>query len=84
MGEVAYKLALPEYAKIHPVIHVSQLRVALPPSTEVMPELPVLDEDLLPLQVPTAILEKRLLQHGHRQVEQGKIQWSGFPASLAI
>lgn len=83
VGGVAYKLDLPDHAKIHPVIHVSQLRSGLPPSTPVMPELPVLDEDMLPLQVPLAILEKRQIRRGHRQVEQGKIHWSGFPTSLA-
>ena len=48
-----------------------------------MPELLVLDEDLLPLQVPEAILQKRRVQRGARQVKQVLVQWSGFPASLA-
>ena len=58
VGEVAYKLALPEAARIHPVIHVSKLRLGVPPLTEVMPELPTLDKDLLPLQVPEQILQR--------------------------
>ncbi|VAH54334.1 unnamed protein product [Triticum turgidum subsp. durum] len=48
-----------------------------------MPELPVLDEDLLPLQVPEAVLQKRRVQRGARQVKQVLVQWSGFPTSLA-
>ena len=83
VGEVAYKLTLSEHAKIHPVIHVSQLQASLPPATSAMPELPILDEDLLPLQVPAAILRKRRVQRGARQVKQVPMQWSGFPASLA-
>lgn len=83
VGEVAYRLALPEQARIHPVIHVSQLRAAVPPSSTIMPELPTLDEDLLQSQVPTAILQRRTVQRGARQVDQVLVQWSGFPSSLA-
>lgn len=83
VSEVAYKLALPEHAKIHPVVHVSQLRAAVPPSTTIMPELPTLDEDLLPLQVPEAILQRRVVQRRTRQAEQALVHWSGFPTSLA-
>lgn len=34
VGGTSYKLQLPESCKIHPVIHVSQMRHAVPPSTE--------------------------------------------------
>lgn len=67
---MAYKLALPEQAKIHLVVHVSQLRAAVPPTTMIMSELPTLDKDLLPFQVPEAILQRRSLRRGTRQVEQ--------------
>ena len=82
VGEVAYKLNLPPQAKIHPVIHVSQLRAGVPPSTTVMPELAVLAEDLLPLQVPASILQRRQVLRGVRQVPLVLVHWSGFPASL--
>lgn len=83
IGEVAYRLDLPQQAKIHPVIHVSQLRAGVPPDTPIMPELPVLDEDLLPFQVPAEILQRRTAQRGTRQVQQVLVHWSGFPSSLA-
>lgn len=48
-----------------------------------MPELSVLDEDLLAFQVPAAILQRRQVLRGAKQVDQVLVQWSGFPSSLA-
>ncbi|XP_020190538.1 uncharacterized protein [Aegilops tauschii subsp. strangulata] len=73
VGEVVYRLALPEHAKIHPVIHVSQLHAGVPPDTQIMPELPVLDEDVLPFQVPATILQRRDVQR-----ESGKYRKCWF------
>ena len=36
VGGTSYKLQLPEGCRLHPVIHISQLRRAIPPSTEVL------------------------------------------------
>ena len=55
LGPVAYKLALPESCSIHPVIHVSQLKKALPSSVSVA-QLP---DQLDGLQVPQKILQRR-------------------------
>jgi hypothetical protein len=80
VGATSYKLDLPESCKIHPVIHVSQLRQAVPPSTEVHAELPA---PAATVPEPVAVLETRLYQHGRASRPQVLIQWLGQPASLA-
>lgn len=39
VGKVSYQLKLSETSKVHPVLHVSLLRGALPPDTTVAPDL---------------------------------------------
>jgi hypothetical protein len=80
VGEVAYRLALPESSRIHPVIHVSQLKKAIGPNIQVQPVLP---SPLDILQVPVRILQRRLRQQGPIAVGQALVQWSGQPEALA-
>lgn len=62
IGEVAYRLELPATSKIHPVIHVSQLKRAIGANVQVQPILP---SPLDVLQVPTRILQRCLRQQGN-------------------
>jgi hypothetical protein len=80
IGTVAYRLALPETSRIHPVIHVSQLKKAIGADTQVQNRLP---SPLDVLQVPVRILQRRLRQQGAMAVSQVLVQWSGQPEILA-
>jgi hypothetical protein len=80
VGTVAYKLALPETSRVHPVFHVSQLKQCLGPNQQVQPNLP---SSALAFQVPVQVLQRRVRQHGLRTVVEGLIQWSGATAEDA-
>jgi hypothetical protein len=80
VGGTSYKLQLPESWKIHPVIHVSQLRRAVPPSAEVLQDLPP-DSALPP--VPVKTLCTRLYQRGGETRTQVLVQLTDQPPSLA-
>jgi hypothetical protein len=80
VGKVSYKLQLPESSKIHPVIHVSQLKKAIHPTDTVSAELPVSLLDVSAVQ-PVRILEDRLVRRGGKQVPQLRVEWSGLPPS---
>lgn len=80
IGSVAYRLALPETSRIHPVIHVSQLKKAIGAHVQVQTVLP---SPFDVLQIPTRILQRRLRQKGDVAVRQVLVQWLGQPESLA-
>ncbi|KOM29510.1 hypothetical protein LR48_Vigan712s000600 [Vigna angularis] len=58
VGAVAFKLQLPETARIHPVFHVSQLKKAVG-DHQVEPELPKDLEGEAPSPRPVRVLDKR-------------------------
>ena len=80
IGDVAYKLDLPESSSVHPVFHVSLLKAA--PSTKytISVDPPELAEGL---QVPEAVLQRRLHPRRTGAVVQFLIKWSGLDAELA-
>jgi hypothetical protein len=80
IGQVAYKLDLPPSATIHPVFHVSQLKQALPPYTQVVYVFP---SDIELPRVPEVILQKRLITRGVTAVPQVLVKWSQWPEDMA-
>jgi hypothetical protein len=79
VGNVSYKLDLPESARIHPVIHVSQLKKAVKPGAVVSKNLPAaLLSDDIAVQ-PQRIIGERAIKQGNKQVSQLLIQWEGWP-----
>jgi ribosomal protein L21E len=83
IGQVAYKLELPDSSKIHPVFHVSQLKPFRPDNTAVATDLPVqVQLDTLDVE-PEEILERRLCKKGNAAHVQIKVKWSSLPAHQA-
>ena len=80
IGAVAYKLDLPESSSVHPVFHVSLLKAA--PSTKfpLSVDPPESEEGL---QVPEAVLQRRLHSRRIGAVVQLLIKWSGLASKLA-
>jgi hypothetical protein len=78
IGPVAYRLALPSTAAIHPVFHVSQLKKSHGDAS-VTSALPT---DDIQFQVPELVLQRRWISGDH-PIEQGLIKWSQMPKSLA-
>lgn len=75
IGQVAYRLQLPESSKIHPVFHVSQLKRALGPvpSSQTIPDQ--LTSDLELVAEPETLLDVRRVQQGVEVL----LKWKGLP-----
>uniref|UniRef100_A0A8R7JV35 Chromo domain-containing protein n=1 Tax=Triticum urartu TaxID=4572 RepID=A0A8R7JV35_TRIUA len=80
VGAVAYKLQLPDSSTVHPVFHVSQLRQALPPTEQVLQQLPA---EGAASPVPEEILEQRVVRRGGTSASQVRVRWTGQPLELA-
>lgn len=75
IGTVAYKLDLPVTSRIHPVFHVSQLKLKLGPTTPIVTTLPaIIDYDKWE---PEAILDRRMYKKGNQAGTQWLLQWKG-------
>ena len=76
VGNVAYRLGLPEHSKIHPVVHVSLLKEArgYTPSSPIH-QLPDVAAHVSPM--PESILAERYICRGSKMVRQIQVQWTG-------
>nr|KYP57796.1 hypothetical protein KK1_004074 [Cajanus cajan] len=83
IGKVAYKLLLPETAKIHPVFHISQLKLCKGHHSQSYVPLPITSNDAQPVLQPAAILQSRVIIKGTKHVQQHLIQWEGLDNSQA-
>lgn len=80
IDSIAYKLELPPSSSIHLVFHVSLLKPAPSSKYTVSPSLPDVDNDL---QIPEAMLQRRLHPRHDGAVPQVLVKWSGLDSSLA-
>ncbi|GAU25498.1 hypothetical protein TSUD_218700 [Trifolium subterraneum] len=75
VGAVAYKLKLPNYAKIDPVFHVSQLKGL---TNEQYFPLPLTMSEIGPLIQPIDVLQVRTILRGTQKVHQVLIHWDQY------
>jgi hypothetical protein len=82
VGAVAYKLDLPEDARIHPVVHVSQLKKHVSPTTRIESDISQVPDDPQTTVHPVSFLACRRLQKGSSSLFQIQVQWSSMPETL--
>lgn len=78
IGEVAYKLHLPDTAAIHPVFHVSQLKEHVGKHAIPLPHVPLVTEDGKIKTAPFAVLDERTINRQRTPVKQFLIHWESL------
>ncbi|KAJ9566371.1 hypothetical protein OSB04_002337 [Centaurea solstitialis] len=87
IGKVAYRLELPDSAKIHPVFHVSQLRQAIGRCASSKDIPSQLSEELVLQAIPEDILDVHRLANGDSGQLEVLVKWQGmseFEASWEV
>lgn len=79
IGMVAHELELPDYARIHPVFHVSMLKKFEGPSSTPFLPLPLMTVPEGPIISPVEVLDARVIQRGSTWTPQALIRWDGLP-----
>jgi hypothetical protein len=75
VGQVAYRLLLPQGTQIHNVFHVSQLKKHLGPKAIPVPHLPLIDATGKIHTTPVMVLETRAVPCPPVLVSQWLVQW---------
>eukprot|EP00253_Pinus_taeda_P025117 PITA_25117 len=75
IGEVAYKLALPPTAKLHPVFHVSCLKKVIGNNCRIQTSLPELDEEGSIWLQPEQVLDTRERPLCGRVIREVLVKW---------
>ena len=83
VGDLAYKLQLPEEAEIHPVFHVSQLKRHLGNNAIPLPHVPLVTDTGMIKTTPLKVLQRRAIQRNKQPAAQWLIHWENLPAQDA-
>ncbi|KAI4313505.1 hypothetical protein L6164_026480 [Bauhinia variegata] len=78
MGKVAYKLKLLKGSRVHPVFHVSQLKVAVGQGIAES-KIPIELEQKIPVVKPEELLKHRTINRNNQEVSQVLVKWKNLP-----
>jgi len=81
VGPVAYKLELPEEAKIHPVFHISQLKRKLGHNIQVQNQVPSHIVEVI--KEPDIILDRRMVKRFGKATTEVLVKWKQLPLEEA-
>ncbi|XP_071728215.1 uncharacterized protein [Rutidosis leptorrhynchoides] len=83
VGQVAYQLQLPHNSRIHPVFHVSQLKLHNGSPPVEMSKIPTVNQDDLLIVEPAKILDRRLTKKGNGATVSLLVPWQNCSADDA-
>ncbi|KAL6179352.1 hypothetical protein ACLB2K_050868 [Fragaria x ananassa] len=79
IGKVAYHLDLPATSKIHPIFHVSLLKLRIGDTVPTSQTLPRYTENGTNEWQPEQVLDMQVVRHKGKTITQWLIKWEGMP-----